>query len=638
MKGSPARVHQPRAFAAQRFRQQEPRLPGDPQRRRMKLDELEIGDRGAGAIRHGDAVAGRHRRIGRLADRPVRRRPSPAATAARAGHARRAVLVQDPRADARRRALDDAARRRARGLTSRRPAAPTRAPQHASDLAAGGVAGVQHAPRAVRAFDRERRRCRRRRGRTPRPSRSARARSRGPPRRAPAPHARRTGRRRRQSCRRHAAPANRPGRPRRRCRPARSRCCPRAGSAFVRMRTSPAPAELDGRPQARDAAADDEEVGVKVHASRSDPAILPLRSVLATPAPLEKPATTGPLMSDASRLQVRRLWHISRRNCRRRRSTPAALLDALGVPKRRFVVSNPTVWRLHGDACRGASAEEPILIPDGERFKQLATVGRIYDALIRATADRASDDRRHRRRRGRRHRRVRRGDLPARRAGRPGADDAAGAGRQRDRRQGRRQSPAGKNLIGAFHQPPPSSSIPRCWRRCRAASSAPACTRSSSTASSPAGRCSIASARDLPALFARDRRAACPSSPSPAASRRRVVEEDERERAAAGAEFRPYDRPRARSGDKVPALPPRRGGRLRHARRRRRSPSSAARWRPPSAKRSRRSIAQMGPLPSVADLSAQQVVEAVGRDKKVIAGRLHFVLPVVLARRRPSTM
>ena len=37
-------------------------------------------------------------------------------------------------------------------------------------------------------------------------------------------------------------------------------------------------------------------------------------------------------------------------------------------------------------------------------------------------------------------------------------------------------------------------------------------------------------------------------------------------------------------------------------------------------------LAQMGPLPSVSDLSAQQVIEAVGRDKKVIAGRLHFVL------------
>jgi 3-dehydroquinate synthetase len=33
-------------------------------------------------------------------------------------------------------------------------------------------------------------------------------------------------------------------------------------------------------------------------------------------------------------------------------------------------------------------------------------------------------------------------------------------------------------------------------------------------------------------------------------------------------------------------------------------------------------------LPAVSDLSAAQVVEAIGRDKKVIAGHLHFVLPV----------
>ena len=38
-------------------------------------------------------------------------------------------------------------------------------------------------------------------------------------------------------------------------------------------------------------------------------------------------------------------------------------------------------------------------------------------------------------------------------------------------------------------------------------------------------------------------------------------------------------------------------------------------------------ITQMGPLPAVTDLAIDQVMEAVGRDKKVIAGRLHFVLP-----------
>jgi 3-dehydroquinate synthase len=66
------------------------------------------------------------------------------------------------------------------------------------------------------------------------------------------------------------------------------------------------------------------------------------------------------------------------------------LLDGLGVPKRRFIVSNPTVWRFHADQFEGLTTEEPILLQDGERFKQLPTVGRIYDTLIRAGADRAT--------------------------------------------------------------------------------------------------------------------------------------------------------------------------------------------------------------------------------------------------------
>ena len=38
-------------------------------------------------------------------------------------------------------------------------------------------------------------------------------------------------------------------------------------------------------------------------------------------------------------------------------------------------------------------------------------------------------------------------------------------------------------------------------------------------------------------------------------------------------------------------------------------------------------IAKMGPLPPVADLPASELLQAMGRDKKVIAGTLHFVLP-----------
>jgi 3-dehydroquinate synthase len=66
------------------------------------------------------------------------------------------------------------------------------------------------------------------------------------------------------------------------------------------------------------------------------------------------------------------------------------LLDAVRVPARRFVVSNPLVWRLHGMRLAKAGFGEPILLPDGERFKTLQSVTRVYDALLDANADRGS--------------------------------------------------------------------------------------------------------------------------------------------------------------------------------------------------------------------------------------------------------
>ena len=68
----------------------------------------------------------------------------------------------------------------------------------------------------------------------------------------------------------------------------------------------------------------------------------------------------------------------------------ASLLDETGIDGRRFIVSNPTIWKLHRAAFERLSRSEPILIPDGERHKTLQTAGRIYEALIRAEADRAS--------------------------------------------------------------------------------------------------------------------------------------------------------------------------------------------------------------------------------------------------------
>jgi len=66
------------------------------------------------------------------------------------------------------------------------------------------------------------------------------------------------------------------------------------------------------------------------------------------------------------------------------------LLDDVKAPARRFVVSSPLVWRLHGSRLGKVGLGEPILVPDGERFKNLQNVSRVYEALIRANADRAS--------------------------------------------------------------------------------------------------------------------------------------------------------------------------------------------------------------------------------------------------------
>ena len=41
-------------------------------------------------------------------------------------------------------------------------------------------------------------------------------------------------------------------------------------------------------------------------------------------------------------------------------------------------------------------------------------------------------------------------------------------------------------------------------------------------------------------------------------------------------------------------------------------------------------IAALGPLPPVGDISVSHIVDAMQRDKKMVAGRLHFVLPTAI--------
>jgi 3-dehydroquinate synthase len=67
------------------------------------------------------------------------------------------------------------------------------------------------------------------------------------------------------------------------------------------------------------------------------------------------------------------------------------LLDEHAVGRRRFVVTNPLVWRLHGDRIAHALPGADIIhLPDGERHKHLGSVSRVYEALVRGRADRGS--------------------------------------------------------------------------------------------------------------------------------------------------------------------------------------------------------------------------------------------------------
>ena len=231
-----AAVDQARAFAAKRLGNQKTRRALQVEGGWMELDELEIGNPGTGMIRERDAIAGGHRGVGRLAEHLAR----PAGGEQRGAGAELLTLPGSiEECHSRDRAVFDEQlgdQRVMNGLDRRQTADAL--PERAADLAPGRVAGMQHAPDAVRRFPSERRASGSHRDRNARPTRAARARSPDPLRQARARPARRTTRRRHESCRRRAAPGCLRRRLRRRCRPARSRYCFR----WHRLSSGPRPA------------------------------------------------------------------------------------------------------------------------------------------------------------------------------------------------------------------------------------------------------------------------------------------------------------------------------------------------------------------------------------------------------------
>lgn len=306
---------------------------------------------------------------------------------------------------------------------------------------------------------------------------------------------------------------------------------------------------------------------------------------------------------------------------------------AIAAPARRIVVSSPGIWRLHGGALpKSLRAEPPILVPDGEKNKTLAMASRIYDGLVRASADRATT-------------------LVAFGGGVIG--DMAGFAAatwlrgipciqvpttllaQVDSAIGGKvgvNHALGKNLIGAFHQPAAVVSdlqtlgtLPR---------------REFRSGLYEVVKYGMIASRDLfnrvlttlPAIFGRDATALEPIVVDSTRIKADVVASDERESGprrvlnfghTAGHALEAITKYRRfRHGEAIAY------GMLVAA-----ELAVARKALDPADRGALASlITHMGPLPPVGDLPASQASDAIRRDKKVVAGKLHFVLPVAIGR------
>jgi 3-dehydroquinate synthase len=307
----------------------------------------------------------------------------------------------------------------------------------------------------------------------------------------------------------------------------------------------------------------------------------------------------------------------------------ASILDAHGVGARRFLVSSPTIWRLHGEQVqRALGGAEPILLPDGERYKNLQSVSRIYDPLIRAGADRGSAIV------------AVGGGVVGDTAGFAAATYLRGITlvhvpttllAQVDSSIGGKvgvNHALGKNLIGAFHQPRVVVIDPlflKTLPRREFRSGLYEVVKYGMIASrSLFDRLT----RETKAIFARDPAVLVPAILESCRIKADVVSKDERESGLrrilnfghtvghaleAVTKYR-----RFRHGEAIAY------GML--------AAADLAVVRGALADADREAltqlIAKLGPLPSVADLPIPEVMAAVRRDKKVVHGRLHFVIAI----------
>ena len=307
-------------------------------------------------------------------------------------------------------------------------------------------------------------------------------------------------------------------------------------------------------------------------------------------------------------------------------ATLPQLLDQAGVGTHRIIVSSPIVWDLHGRALSKASSERaPILVQDGERFKNATTVGRLYESLIQCAADRAT--------------------VVIAVGGGVVGDLVGFAAATYLRGLRLVQIPTtlmaqvdssiggkvginhllGKNLIGAFHAPSlvvadpvVLETLPR--REFRAGLYE---VMKYGVIASPTLFTRLETS--LPALFAREHDTLGAVVGESCRIKAEIVSADERESGRrrvlnfghtighaleAATRFRRFRHGEAVAYGMLAALA-----------------LGVQRGVTPTEVESRvaRLIAQLGPLPPVVDLSTRDILNALSHDKKIVAGKLHFI-------------
>jgi 3-dehydroquinate synthase len=305
------------------------------------------------------------------------------------------------------------------------------------------------------------------------------------------------------------------------------------------------------------------------------------------------------------------------------------LLDAHGVGPRRFVVSSPTIWKFHGPRLqRVLGAVDPILLPDGERYKNLQAVARVYDALIRANADRGSAIV------------AVGGGVIGDTAGFAAATFLRGITlahvpttllAQVDSSIGGKvgvNHTLGKNLIGAFHQPRLVVTDPQVLATLPRREFRSGLYEVVKYGMIASRRLFDLLVNETKAVFERDPAVLMPAIVESCRIKADVVSQDERESGLrrilnyghtighaleAVTKYRRY-----RHGEAIAY------GML--------AAADLAVARGALADRERQAlaqlIAQLGPLPPIGDLPSAEILDAVRRDKKVVNGRLHFVIAI----------